>query len=138
MFRPFFYRKNDSKTDCHTCSTRSSKVCSDNVLVVATGRESTCTSFRNTITSFHSFDSDDSLKVNKIPPKICFRAEFFASSPECCYIKRSSSSSNSTSNSSSEDYDTSSIYGCTSDGHRNEMLDSNIYMDEGGKILFEI
>jgi len=133
MLRPFFLRKNDSKTDCHTCSTRSSRVCSDNVLVVATGREGTCKSFRNSITTFHSFDSDDCLEVNKIPPKICFRAEFFASSP---HIKRSSSSS--TSNSSGENYDASSIYECTSDVHRNEMLGSNIYIDDGGKILFEI
>jgi hypothetical protein len=80
----------DKKHQEETSSTRSEK---DMLLVVS-----------RSVATFSSFDTDDNLEVNKIPPKICFHMDIF--NDHCCEFI-----------------------------HDN---DPEIFVGEGGKILFEI
>jgi hypothetical protein len=79
---------------------------------------------RALLATFNSFDTDDSLEVNKVPPLICFDEEYFISYPRALMAA----------NSFDEDEITNST-GVKIDGH---VVYPEVFVGEGGKILFEI
>ncbi len=101
-FSIFRLRANNALKDSSNSATDAVKKLQEEALSAKIEND-TLLEITRSVATFSSFDTDDNLEVNKIPPKICFHMDIFSSNCE----------------SSDED-------------------DPEIFVSEGGKILFEI